>query len=1121
MYTGIFRKWKLICALSLITANSYGQKLGGTAPDATKVAGSGAGNAAPMGGLYSPSLYDGSLNINIPIYSYSTDDGEFGVSLGYNTRGVKADELASELGLHWQLNAGFTISRVVKDLPDELNMPADNTATLDDNATFNSYTWLKGKYAVYSQSAASAADTNVYKDGENDDFVVSLPGGSFTFNLGPGGTVFTRPQRNIKVRPLLNGIPLPDIGDQQLVDGYGSRVLEFLISDEAGNEYYFQRGDFEDRDVFDQYDDGTGIATYALTTRWVIRDIKLASGAKITYQYSNDEGGVTAELYTAYSAREGAYSTAPGSSPVRRNNAYTSRIQQILYPNGVIVYFNYDSRKRIDYLSGALREISVGTGYSGIRYRMDQAFFNKEAASPEKPYEDNVSVNYSSPDPNLRLKLKGIRLVSKDEAAEEPFYSFDYAPLPVPPRGTPGQDYFGYFNGRIPTPWQSVSPQDFKVSIPYHNEWIPNNPNNVVHPYGVDKSENIAAMKAGMLTGIRNAYGGSVAFRYGGHVMAANSISGLPTDDLFLGVNANDGLRIDTIIEQEPFHPENSRVTAFSYTGGQRFLTGGYFHYPLYLNYNTYAVKDILFTNQYISPHQLLGGANHGYSQVDVYNRTGSGQLLSHMQTLFTNFKDANGQPRLIASSGKKYYEQPYTDKQYIRDWEMGLPLQVNRYDQNDGLTSQTLNEYEPRFVPADATYTSTKVNKISLGRLQPSSMGMGEMGPHRGFYRYTDTYTPCSGKMLLTRTVTRQYTGIGVYASDTSLFRYDDHDNLSATITTDSKGDRYYSLQWYNYNFSGATSGAINQMNQNGLEKVVSLQRWRSNPLSVNPPQQGDLIESFITGYTFYNGGLFARSLYTTRLEAPMSAAAFNATGTAARILAADAGTVPAGFFETSKVVARDDKGNPLETEVSEGMDRKVMLWDVTGRKLAEATGCGYNDIGYAGFESNNSNFSYNPAGVATVTDPVGGRNAYWLSSGLISRSGLSAGKWYRVSFWATNSANIPSCTIDNNPVDLTAGPVRGNWTYYEGVFPAGSSSEEFKLFGAVNFYIDELRLSPVSVPLQTYNGDALLGTTSATDARGRMVYYEYDPMNRPNLVRDQEGHILSKTQYTVHGAE
>ena len=60
---------------------------------------SSSGTGGSMGSLYSPDMFTGTVNVNIPIYSYAIDGLDLGVSLGYNTKGIKVDQIASEVGL--------------------------------------------------------------------------------------------------------------------------------------------------------------------------------------------------------------------------------------------------------------------------------------------------------------------------------------------------------------------------------------------------------------------------------------------------------------------------------------------------------------------------------------------------------------------------------------------------------------------------------------------------------------------------------------------------------------------------------------------------------------------------------------------------------------------------------------------------------------------------------------------------------------------------------------------------------------------------------------------------------------------------------------------------------------
>ena len=64
-------------------------------------------------------LFTGTPNVNIPLYNYSAGKLSLPLSLSYNSNGIKVDQLSSNVGLGWSLNAGGVITRIIKDEPDE------------------------------------------------------------------------------------------------------------------------------------------------------------------------------------------------------------------------------------------------------------------------------------------------------------------------------------------------------------------------------------------------------------------------------------------------------------------------------------------------------------------------------------------------------------------------------------------------------------------------------------------------------------------------------------------------------------------------------------------------------------------------------------------------------------------------------------------------------------------------------------------------------------------------------------------------------------------------------------------------------------------------------------------
>src|SRR4030095_11661954 len=92
-------------------------------------------NASALGryGEWPISLYTGLPNIDIPIYELKTNAASVPISLSYHASGNKVGDVASWVGLGWNLNAGGMISRVVRGWPDESDLGYLNKRQLYTN----------------------------------------------------------------------------------------------------------------------------------------------------------------------------------------------------------------------------------------------------------------------------------------------------------------------------------------------------------------------------------------------------------------------------------------------------------------------------------------------------------------------------------------------------------------------------------------------------------------------------------------------------------------------------------------------------------------------------------------------------------------------------------------------------------------------------------------------------------------------------------------------------------------------------------------------------------------------------------------------------------------------------
>jgi hypothetical protein len=315
------------------------------------------------------------------------------------------------------------------------------------------------------------------------------------------------------------------------------------------------------------------------------------------------------------------------------------------------------------------------------------------------------------------------------------------------------------------------------------------------------------------------------------------------------------------------------------------------------------------------------------------------------------------------------------------------------------------------------------------------------------------------------------------------SVYTYDALDRLIYKKQTISNGywiDENYS---HAYDFpSDPNYSAL--FNANRLDEVVRVDRTK------RPPTYEPSVHQYLykKEYSNISGHIFENKI--TEAKNP------------------DFNTIP----EITTIDKYDNNANPLQYTKNGSINS--MLWDYNGEYVvAEAVNAPYNEIAYTSFETAGyGNFDNYGSNVNTVVPnsttsnmPPTGNKYYSLITG-ITKSGLTAGKQYIVSYWTQNASSLTIAgTIG------TKGETINGWTYYEHVIsPSGST---ITISGSGN--IDELRLYPKGALITTYTYLPLKGITSKCDANNHISYYEYDAIGRLNLIRDQNKNIIKQFEY------
>lgn len=221
-------------------------------------------------------------------------------------------------------------------------------------------------------------------------------------------------------------------------------------------------------------------------------------------------------------------------------------------------------------------------------------------------------------------------------------------------------------------------------------------------------------------------------------------------------------------------------------------------------------------------------------------------------------------------------------------------------------------------------------------------------------------------------------------------------------------------------------------------------------------------------------------------------------------------------GFYKDSRyklyqeITAFDGSKNPLT--VITNLTTESYIWDGQHElPLAVISNASYQDIAYTSFDTwGNGNWTVSSPN-RDLTKALTGKKSYLLSSGNVSKSGLTSSKKYTVSYWSSGGQLSITGTTSSKQ-----GHSFNNWTYYEHVITGVTS---VTLSGSVS--IDELRLYPESSLMTTNVYEPLVGPVTMCDAKNAILSYEYQGMNKLAVVRDQNLNILKKICYNYAGQQ
>lgn len=366
----------------------------------------------------------GKVNVKVPIATVGPEGLKIPIQLGYTTGGVKVRDVASWVGLGWDLSVGGKITRVLRRFPDKFDHSLD---TLLDR-----YTW-KSRFRVLN--GEDNFDTRLENDDTQPDlFYFEIPGKSGMFAFDKDNKAHTIPYQNLIINY--------DIADET-----------FEIIDEEGTRYYFN--DMEHTRIHKSKDeDDEDDINYK--SEWYLSSAHNIQGENVSFEYKplgNQRKYFYKTKVKSLKARVLNFSpwiTIKADSTEYETSVDPLYLTKISWNNGHVEFISTADREDIP-------------NQQAFKLNNIKFYAGEDAGTLFKSYNFEYS---TFPNNNKALKLDKINISSPRSIAHEFFRKFDYFPITgIGSNDLVSEyqiDHWGYYNGsgsRTGIPYAEVGSQ--------------------------------------------------------------------------------------------------------------------------------------------------------------------------------------------------------------------------------------------------------------------------------------------------------------------------------------------------------------------------------------------------------------------------------------------------------------------------------------------------------------------------------------------------------------------------------------------------------------------------------------------------------------------------------------
>jgi len=738
------KKPLLLSVLFLISISIFAQQDGNTnpydlmssidktvsIPQSPEVAAFEKYGAAPV------NLFSGTPSISIPIYTLKGHELSVPISLTYDASGIKIDQIATNIGLGWNLNFGGVVSRKVNHLADDLVFGLAYNKVYD--AGFESiqqyvYDNTVTKFDQYHPASKITSLKNLYEDFMYAE--ADTQADTFTFNVGGLSG-------NIVIEYIPNGgnvdinaycFENPDIKVSSIPETAGTPITGWKITNVDGTNYYFEAAEatWNSFSAISYFADGSHLDyTRKYNSAWYLTKIVSANGLDVfEFDYSNaTEWGVSVSRATQHRVGGFRETQCVGSFLESRGQGvsyndykmYQFHLENIIY-NGINVLSTQVSGTARTDLPGQKRITGLTVKDENLLTVLQVDFDNSTYFKASSGQTNSAT--------NTRLKLDGVSIY-RNNSSDAKNYSFDYIlPNSVPDRTCNAKDYWGYYNG-------GNCSGNLYAEPPSSEGW----PTYTI--VGRDRSPSFSDTKIGSLQFITYPTGGKTEFVYEEH-------SGISHNSSYTHNGVVGGLRIKKTIDYTDgstpvltkyyfYNDLKAKVDDGTYTLGglsptmlnASYASSGKANQPL----RFWEIKTVY------NPAEVLanGCTNHSnYFKYPTNLAATAPSIVSYDAVTQIIFRGNSFEGATVTEFYNDDYNVPYAPNQpYInREVLNGETKYVTSYDDNLDILTQQYNNFQklqitdPNLLDYQGIYIyDNSNNPYALGCMKTTTSGSNEL---------------------------------------------------------------------------------------------------------------------------------------------------------------------------------------------------------------------------------------------------------------------------------------------------------------------------------------------------------------------------------------------------------